>query len=100
MSELIRFQILSILLEHHKSGSSTYKDDKAISKLLSLPLQEAQDQLDILEGLGHVKLAKAMGPSYAAIISSQGILHLEETKSQIEHQEPPRKKAPIGFKRD
>jgi hypothetical protein len=89
MSEHLRNQILDALRTHAREGSPTVKGDTELANSLSQPIGEVQRQLDILEHEGHVKLTKAMGPSYGAWITPVGLLHLERSEARAPVAAPP-----------
>jgi len=78
MSEELGLKILSNLRDHHKNGSAAYKEDVELAVELGQETAEIQTQLDLLEKKGLVSLVKAFGPSYGAIITPQGLDHLEQ----------------------
>ena len=94
MKDHLRAQILLILDQHSRSGSSEFKSDKDLAKETTQELKEIQRQLDILESRELVTLAKTMGPTYGARITPEGLLAIEQMQDAA-RQQPSR---PIGFR--
>ncbi len=88
---VLRFEILRVLGEHKATRSSALLDDQSIASRLNVSANDVQDQLDILEGRGLVKLRKMMGPRYDALLTPKGMEALEAAQ-----QAPPPQRR-IGF---
>lgn len=95
MSDKLSVQILLLLRERHRSGSSEIKEDTELAEQISQPVLETQTQLEILEDQELVTLYRSFGPSYGATITPSGLLFLEQVANQIQGQ---KQKRPLGFR--
>jgi transcription initiation factor IIE alpha subunit len=80
----LRFTILQLIEQHESKEPGTYLDDTAMANELHIALADVQRQLLILENRSLVELAKAMGPSYSALLTSNGMEALESARTQPE----------------
>jgi len=86
----LRYAILQSIERHEATNAGTYLDDKKIASELAVELGIVQRQLLILENHSLVTLAKAMGPSYGALLTPDAMEALEDSGTST----PPRQ---IGF---
>ena len=90
---LLKYTILRLIEQHEASNPSAFLEDKNIASSLGVELGIVQRQLLILENRGLVQLAKAMGPSYGALLTPAGMETLEPDASS----EPEPSRRAIGF---
>jgi DNA-binding GntR family transcriptional regulator len=90
---VLKYAILRLVEEHEASNAGTFLDDKIIAASLGVGLDVVQRQLLILENRGLVQLAKAMGPSYGALLTPDGMEALEA----VDQQQPEPARRAIGF---
>lgn len=93
MSDQIRAAILLALEECSQEKPHAFVDDHHIAKVLGLDVSAVQLHLDILEDAGLIRSANSMD-GYAALLSPQGRLALEQLREQEEGDERPE----VGFK--
>ena len=90
---VLKYAILRLIEQHEASNSGTFLDDTIMASSLGVGLETVQRQLLILENRGLLELAKAMGPSYAALLTPSGMEALET----IDQQQPEPSRRAIGF---
>ena len=95
MSEELRRELLSVLRDHDRSGSTADKEDVALAEELGQELDDIRTQLSLLEARGLVSLFKTFD-GMGAVIEPQGLDYLEQVEDQAKPQKP---KGPLGFGR-
>lgn len=91
--DALRKQILLFLEQHQKTDSPNFVGDEDLAAATSLPREEIQRQLDILEELGLTTTANSRDGRRARI-SAKGLLEAEQLHDTPA---PQPKKPPIGF---
>ena len=65
-------RILQAISDIQGTSSAQGVTDAQIAEVVDLDVQEVQDNLELLEGRGLVKLARKFGLTYSAILTAQG----------------------------
>ena len=97
-AKALRLAVLGILYDHARTGSSELLQAKDISsKLEGTTFQDIERELENLESLGLVKLARKMGGNHSAWITPKGRLHWEQVLDRQKREQAQRDR-PIGFR--
>lgn len=86
------YDILYLIDQHEATGRSQLLEDKVIAARLSVPLLDVQRELENLEDLELVKIAKTFGPTYDVELTPKGRRAL---RAAAEETRPAAR--PIGF---
>lgn len=76
--EQLRLKILEILVAKKRYSENKIVEAEEIANQLNIGIQYVHEELEKMEFMGLVKLAKTMGPKYAAWITPKGLLTHEQ----------------------
>ena len=76
--DTLRAKILRCVAEHEATDSGTYLNDADVATALDAELPEVQRQMLILESGQLLELSKTFGPTYAARLTPQGMVEVDQ----------------------
>ena len=74
----LRTDVLRCVAEHEATGSAAYLNDAEIAATINVELADVQRQMVILESSELLQLSKTFGPTYAARLTPNGMLAIEQ----------------------